>query len=75
MHKAALNEAAAAGLLLLAGWQDTCQQEGEQGLLLCNARGVADSPVWVLHKLHQQSIRCSADQCSKALEGYIKRRV
>ncbi|WIA16944.1 hypothetical protein OEZ85_013866 [Tetradesmus obliquus] len=28
MHKAALNEAAAAGLLLLAGWQQHSQQEG-----------------------------------------------
>jgi hypothetical protein len=37
VHKAALNEAAAAGLLLLAGWQDTCQQEGEQTPRLCNA--------------------------------------
>jgi hypothetical protein len=48
VHKAALNEAAAAGLLLLAGWQDTCKQEGEQGLLLCNARGVNDACVWAL---------------------------
>lgn len=29
VHKAALNEAAAAGLMLLAGWQDTCKQEGK----------------------------------------------
>ncbi|KAF6264836.1 hypothetical protein COO60DRAFT_1698169 [Scenedesmus sp. NREL 46B-D3] len=28
VHKAALNEAAAAGLLLLAGWHERCRQEG-----------------------------------------------
>lgn len=29
VHKAALNEAAAAGLLLIAGWQDKCRTPGE----------------------------------------------
>ena len=28
MHRASLNEAAAAGLLILAGWDQLCQQEG-----------------------------------------------
>jgi hypothetical protein len=35
VHKAALNEAAAAGLLLLAGWRERSQQEGK-GCLYCN---------------------------------------
>lgn len=29
VHKAALNEAAAAGLMLMAGWQDTCRHKGK----------------------------------------------
>lgn len=68
VHKAALNEAAAAGLLLLAGWQDTCQQEGKQGVLLCSVCGVKNARVWDTHSNgHTSSQFCAALISSEAL--------
>ncbi len=40
MHRSPLNEAAAAGLLLLSGWQHVCEQRGGRWLAhACWSRG------------------------------------
>lgn len=44
VHKAALNEAAAAGLLLIAGWQQRCQHPG--GHVSCRRLLVGGASYW-----------------------------
>lgn len=53
VHKAALNEAAAAGLLLIAGWQERCTTPGRHPVddalvAVSTAHQVIDAAVWML---------------------------